>query len=132
MDLWKKFSDKVVKGRLAESVTTLRRAVRHEVEAVLKEYGYEKKQVVLLHCPEMEEIAHQVVANDPSIELGHIRWDNFPDTWPNLFVGNIDELIRKDVVLLVSLANKETSFDRISLMYYLARKNPKSHATGSA
>lgn len=82
------------------------------------------ERAVLLHCPEMSEMAVQIANEDDRIELGQIEWQRFPDCFPNLFIRDIDRLIKKDVALLMSMSDVGGIFERLSMMYKLAKFKP--------
>lgn len=81
---------------------------------------------VLLSCQQMYKIAQQITHTDDRITLGEIRWNRFNDTFPNIFIKNIDSLMGKHVSFLAYFSKAENVFEQLSVMYALAEFRPKS------
>lgn len=83
-------------------------------------------EYVLLFYQQMSKIAREIAAADQRISLGEIRWDRFRDTFPDIFIKDIDSLVHKHVTFLASFAKADNVFEQLSVMYALAEFRPKS------
>jgi len=81
-------------------------------------------EVVILSCPSMDGLAHQVVeqavAKGWSWRTSDISWKFFPDETPNLFV-NVDGIRGKDVVFLACFHNAHAIFAQLALICTCSR-----------
>ncbi|XP_077990741.1 uncharacterized protein LOC144445067 [Glandiceps talaboti] len=113
-----------------------------------------RSDAVLLCHPSMEDLAESIVARCSTLMLeagemtqtdtekrGYsrqvsrecqkikllkkIKWDKFPDGWPNLFIEDVRNCHGRDVVFLGSFHSPEVVFEQLSILYaiprYLAR-----------
>lgn len=81
---------------------------------------------VLLHAPQMAEVAKKAAALDPDIRIGEIDWKRFPDSFPNIFIKGMKELKGRNVVFLASFETPDTIFEQMSVIYALAEFRPLS------
>lgn len=78
-------------------------------------------QKVVLCCPAMAELAQSIVTGRRELRLGKIRWDKFPDGWPNTFVEHVQLLRGCDVTFLASFANPADIAEQLGVIYALPR-----------
>ncbi|XP_070533418.1 uncharacterized protein [Ptychodera flava] len=54
-----------------------------------------------------------------------IKWEKFPDGWPNLFIDDVKNCYGRDVIFIGSFHSPEVVFEQLSILYaiprYLAR-----------
>lgn len=81
---------------------------------------------VLLHAPQMAEVATKIHAADPDIALGAIDWNRFPDGFPNIFIHDKGVLKSKHVSFLACFDRPEVIFEQMSVIYDLADFKPRS------
>lgn len=80
------------------------------------------KQCVLFYSKENEALANKVAMHGGgSIELGVVRWKEFADGFPNLFVDKAIEIRNKNVAFLGSFHDPRVIFEQISVIYALPR-----------
>ena len=88
------------------------------------------KECVLLHFPSMGGLADELMAepvmSGGQVRRGSIKWSDFPDGFPNLFIENASQLAGKRVVILLSFHDKATLFEQISVIYTLPRLSVRS------
>lgn len=86
----------------------------------------EDTRAVILYYPTMEELAKQMVASQPyQFRLGHVKWDKFPDGYPNIFF-DATSLENRDVIYLGSLYDIGTVMQQYSLVAVLPRQHIRS------
>ncbi len=76
--------------------------------------------------PTCEKQATAMAETDKRLKLGQVKWERFPDKFPNLFVSHMDELASTHVALLMSITSPETVFEQMSVFYALAAQKPAS------
>ncbi len=81
---------------------------------------------VLLACPQMEELALDIVRRNSDIRLGGMEWKRFPDRFPDLMLHDVDQLVRNDVSFLACFDDPAVIFEQWSAMRHVARLKPKS------
>ncbi|XP_041005547.1 ribose-phosphate pyrophosphokinase 4-like isoform X2 [Juglans microcarpa x Juglans regia] len=79
------------------------------------------KQVHLFYCPECEDLARNVAAQSNSITLQTIKWRNFDDGFPNLYINNAQDLRGQHVAFLASFSSTGVIFEQLSVTYLLPR-----------
>lgn len=52
-------------------------------------------------------------------EIGEIKWEKFPDTWPHPFIKQAEQIEDRDVVFIANLAKPETLFEQLAVIYAL-------------
>ncbi|KAF8043458.1 hypothetical protein BT93_A1711 [Corymbia citriodora subsp. variegata] len=81
-----------------------------------------KKQVLLFHCVESEELARKVADHsDGLIHLQSIKWRSFDDGFPNLFINNAQDIRGQHVAFLASFSSPAVIFEQLSVIYALPR-----------
>ncbi|XP_022850006.1 ribose-phosphate pyrophosphokinase 4 isoform X1 [Olea europaea var. sylvestris] len=80
-----------------------------------------KKQVLLFHCVEAEELALKVAAQSDLIQLQSINWRSFDDGFPNLFINNAQDIRGHHVAFLASFSSPAVIFEQLSVIYALPR-----------
>ncbi|PIN11586.1 Ribose-phosphate diphosphokinase [Handroanthus impetiginosus] len=78
-----------------------------------------KKQVLLFHCVEAEELARKVAAQSDLIQLQSINWRSFDDGFPNLFINNAHDIRGQHVAFLASFSSTTVIFEQLSVIYAL-------------
>ena len=78
---------------------------------------------ILFYAREMKNLAKEIHLHSKEhlIELGDIEWKTFADSWPNLFIRNVEQIRNSHVLFLASLHNPQTIFEQISLLYHLPK-----------
>jgi len=78
---------------------------------------------ILFHAREMKKLAEEILScsKDHLIELGDIEWKTFADSWPNIFIRNVERIRNNHVLFLASFHNPQTIFEQISLLYHLPK-----------
>jgi phosphoribosylpyrophosphate synthetase len=78
---------------------------------------------ILFYAREMQSLAEEIrsCCKEHPIELGDIEWKTFPDSWPNLFIRNSNQIRYSHVLFLASLHKPQTIFEQISLLYHLPK-----------
>ncbi|KAL0406531.1 UNVERIFIED_CONTAM: Ribose-phosphate pyrophosphokinase [Sesamum latifolium] len=79
----------------------------------------QKKQVLLFHCEEAEELARKVAAHSDLIKLQCINWRSFDDGFPNLFIKNAHDIRGQHVAFLASFSSTAVIFEQLSVIYAL-------------
>ncbi|XP_031394906.1 ribose-phosphate pyrophosphokinase 4 [Punica granatum] len=82
---------------------------------------HQKKQVLLFHCIESEELARKVAAQSDLINLQTIKWRSFDDGFPNLFINNAQDIRGQHVAFLASFSSPSVIFEQLSVIYALPR-----------
>lgn len=80
-----------------------------------------KKQVLLFHCVESEDLARQVAAQSDLIQLQSINWRSFDDGFPNLFINNAQDIRGHHVAFLASFSSPGVIFEQLSVIFALPR-----------
>ncbi|KAK6134994.1 hypothetical protein DH2020_031278 [Rehmannia glutinosa] len=78
-----------------------------------------KKQVLLFHCVEAEDLARKVAAHSDLIQLQSINWRSFDDGFPNLFIKNAHDIRGQHVAFLASFSSTDVIFEQLSVIYAL-------------
>ncbi|PRQ52072.1 putative ribose-phosphate diphosphokinase [Rosa chinensis] len=81
----------------------------------------QKKQVYLFYCAECEDLARQVASQSDLITLQTIKWRNFDDGFPNIFINNAQELRGQHVAFLASFSSQGVIFEQLSVIYALPK-----------
>ncbi|XP_027170693.1 ribose-phosphate pyrophosphokinase 4 [Coffea eugenioides] len=81
----------------------------------------DKKQVLLYHCVEAEDLARKVAAQSEFIQLQTINWRSFDDGFPNLFINNAQEIRGQHVAFLASFSSPAVIFEQLSVIFALPR-----------
>ncbi|KAL6969651.1 ribose phosphate diphosphokinase subunit prs4 [Sarracenia purpurea var. burkii] len=80
-----------------------------------------KKQVLLFHCVESEDLARKVAAHSDLIQLQSINWRSFDDGFPNLFINNAQDIRGHHVAFLASFSSPGVIFEQLSVIFALPR-----------
>ncbi|CAN4087315.1 unnamed protein product [Withania somnifera] len=86
-----------------------------------------KKQVLLYHCVEMEDVARKIASESDSILLHSINWSmdscakSFEDGFPNLFINNAHDIHGQHVAFLASFSSPGVIFEQLSVIFALPR-----------
>lgn len=80
-----------------------------------------KKQVLLFHCVESEDLARKVAAQSDLIQLQSINWRSFDDGFPNLFINNAQDIRGHHVAFLASFSSPGVIFEQLSVIFALPR-----------
>ncbi|XP_058219300.1 ribose-phosphate pyrophosphokinase 4 [Rhododendron vialii] len=80
-----------------------------------------KKQVLLFHCVESEDLAGKVAAQSDLIQLQSINWRSFDDGFPNLFINNAQDIRGHHVAFLASFSSPGVIFEQLSVIFALPR-----------
>ncbi|GER29695.1 ribose-phosphate pyrophosphokinase [Striga asiatica] len=78
-----------------------------------------KKQVLLFHCVEAEDLARKVATHSDLIQLQSINWRSFDDGFPNLFIKNAHDIRGQHVAFLASFSSTAVIFEQLSVIYAL-------------
>ncbi|PON90696.1 Ribose-phosphate pyrophosphokinase [Trema orientale] len=81
----------------------------------------QKKHVYLFYCAECEDLAHKVASESDFITLQTIKWRNFDDGFPNIFINNAQDLRGQHVAFLASFSSQGVIFEQLSVIYALPR-----------
>jgi phosphoribosylpyrophosphate synthetase len=113
-------ADKCTDGTESLDCRTMTNLVAHHAHAHGLCDGF---PTILFYSREMRKLAEEVrsCSKEHSIELGDIEWKDFPDSWPNIFIRNSDQIRHSHVLFLASLHNPQTIFEQISLLYHLPK-----------
>jgi adenine phosphoribosyltransferase len=85
------------------------------------------KRAALMWHPSMADMARQLLDAMPDkLRASPIRWEAFPDGWPNVHFEHRDTLTGRDVVFLASFHDKALLMEQISLMIAVPRQVIKS------
>lgn len=74
----------------------------------------------------MQGLAEQICRLNPLITLGAISWKKFPDSFPNIFIHDVDALQQAHVSFLACFDRPEVIFEQLSAMSILAKLAPRS------
>ncbi len=81
-----------------------------------------QKEKIMYFVPSMEQVAHQMAKNDPSIILGGRQWKFFPDEWPDFFLSQKqDEIQGRHVIFLAAMESPVDVFPQLAFAYALPR-----------
>ncbi len=84
------------------------------------------ERAVLIWHPSMESVARGLLKTMPhQLQASPIKWEFFPDEWPNVRFDRA-ALQHRDVVFLASIHDKALLFEQISLMIAVPRQVVKS------
>eukprot|EP00794_Sanderia_malayensis_P012141 gene12141-13394_t len=86
----------------------------------------ETKPHVLYYYPKMKDLATSIarrVEQKHKVELKDtIKWDAFPDGWPDLFIDDVKEdCAGRDVIFLGTLHSPDILFEQLAILYTLPR-----------
>ncbi|XP_068303968.1 ribose-phosphate pyrophosphokinase 4 [Pyrus communis] len=81
----------------------------------------QQKQLYLFYCAECEDLARQVASQSDHIILQTIKWRNFDDGFPNIFINNAQDLRGQHVAFLGSFNSQGVIFEQLSVIYALPR-----------
>lgn len=81
----------------------------------------QKKQVYLFYCSECEDLARQIASQSDLITLQTIKWRNFDDGFPNIFINNAQALRGQHVAFLASFSSQGVIFEQLSVIYALPK-----------
>ncbi|KAM1716898.1 hypothetical protein ACFX11_024809 [Malus domestica] len=81
----------------------------------------QQKQLYLFYCAECEDLARQVASQSDHIILQTIKWRNFDDGFPNIFINNAQDLRGQHVAFLGSFSSQGVIFEQLSVIYALPR-----------
>jgi phosphoribosylpyrophosphate synthetase len=71
---------------------------------------------------ETEALARNIAATSGGrVELGDIKWAQFPDGFPNLFVKDATRVRNRHVAFLASFQSHASIFEQLSIIYQLPR-----------
>ncbi|KAL0002232.1 hypothetical protein SO802_016013 [Lithocarpus litseifolius] len=80
-----------------------------------------QKHVHLFYYPECEDLARNVAAQSSNITLQTIKWRNFDDGFPNIYINNAQDLRGQHVAFLASFSSTGVIFEQLSVIYLLPR-----------
>lgn len=101
------------------------RGVRYKIYTKNKEEYMNER--LLLFCPQMGDLAKRVVNNSSlRIHLGAIEWKEFSDSFPDIFIRNVEFLRHCDVTFLASFDTPYEVFRQLAVIYALPRYGAKS------
>lgn len=81
---------------------------------------------LLLAAPQMSALATRVAEVDPRIQVGKVSWDRFPDTFPNIFLHDVDAVRAAHVTVLLCFDAPDRIFEQMSFLLQLAQLRPRS------
>lgn len=85
------------------------------------------KRAALMWHPSMESIARSLLKAMPNkLRESPVRWEEFPDTWPNVHFEHRSTLEGRDVIFLASFHDKALIVEQVSLMIAVPRQVIKS------
>ncbi len=82
-------------------------------------------KTVIFFYPPMEDMAIRA-AEYAGAEIGRIRWNRFPDKWPNLYIEGVENIEGRDVVFIASFHSHDVLFEQLAVIYELPRYFVKS------
>lgn len=80
-----------------------------------------KKDCLLFYYPETRALAQRICAISNKVELAEVRWGQFPDGFPNLFVRDATRIRNRHVAFLASFQTPGVIFEQLSVIYQLPR-----------
>lgn len=90
--------------------------------------------ILLFYSPAFEHVAREVHRTSQGrIELGDLKvndknmWPTFADGWPDLFINNHNEIMRKDVVFLASLDTPQRVFEELAVIFSLSKYRARNY-----
>lgn len=92
-----------------------------------------QQRVLLFYSPKFLHVAREVQSTAPEhIELGSMRlkdgkWPTFADGWPNLFIDDHSDIMRRDVVFLASLDEPERVFEELAVIFALSKYRARNY-----
>jgi len=90
-------------------------------------HHHHDEKIVLLYYPEMKDLALSIVKEKGDrFKLAEIKWDRFPDGFPNICITDIDLVRNSHAVFLASLRDHGNLFEQLSVLYSLPRYLVKS------
>ncbi|XP_077866162.1 uncharacterized protein LOC144353451, partial [Saccoglossus kowalevskii] len=93
--------------------------------------GAVAKVVILLYCcvydrsvdSVEQSLGRQASRECQKVKLKKlIRWEQFPDGWPNLFIEDIKECHGSDIIFIGSIHSPQVVFEQLSILYNIPRK----------
>jgi len=94
--------------------------------------GFSKKEqykhvIVLLYAKEMENLAKEIAMHsEGKVVLGNIKWDRFPDSFPNIMLQHARAYKWAHIAFLSSMHDPSVIFEQISAIYAIPKYLPKS------
>ncbi|KAK9866789.1 hypothetical protein WJX84_009567 [Apatococcus fuscideae] len=82
---------------------------------------YLKHDCLLFFFPECEALAEKIAGLSPNVTLGRIKWGQFADGFPNVFIKDAMKVRNRHVAFLASFQSPATIFEQISIIYQLPR-----------
>lgn len=74
---------------------------------------------VLFYYPNMEPLAKKIIdATYGNVRHGKILWDEFEGGWPNYFIDNVDEDVRRKDVIFLASADSPADLPKILSVAY--------------
>ncbi|KAK4577954.1 hypothetical protein RGQ29_028187 [Quercus rubra] len=89
--------------------------------ALSESQSNKQKHVHLFYYPECEDLARNVAAQSSNITLQTIKWRNFDDGFPNIYINNAQDLRGQHVAFLASFSSTGVIFEQLSVIYLLPR-----------
>lgn len=80
-----------------------------------------RRDCVLFHCPDTEQLAKKIAQESDCIELGDISWQKFPDGFPNLYVRDALQIRNRHCAFLASFHSPHVIFEQLSVIMALPR-----------
>lgn len=81
-----------------------------------------KKECLLFYYPACKPLALKIVeASHGNVQLAEIRWAQFRDGFPNLFIQDAVRVRNRHVAFLASFHDPSVIFEQISIIYSLPR-----------
>ncbi|KAL7184457.1 hypothetical protein ACSBR2_026585 [Camellia fascicularis] len=80
-----------------------------------------KKEVLLFHCVESQDLALKIASQSDLIHLQSINWRSFDDGFPNLFINNAQDIRGQHVAFLASFSSPAVIFEQLSVIFALPR-----------
>ncbi|MEK7583975.1 MAG: ribose-phosphate pyrophosphokinase-like domain-containing protein, partial [Patescibacteria group bacterium] len=82
--------------------------------------------LTLFSAPHTRGLAEKMQSLAADLSLGTIRWDSFPDSWPQTFIEEVDAVRGRDVAFLAAFEDPRDIFAQMSVLYALPRYEARS------
>lgn len=76
---------------------------------------------LLLHCPQMKDLAAGVAAAAGEVEVGHVAWRRFEDDFPDLWIEGVEGLRGRDVAFLACFDSPATILEQLAVIHAIPR-----------
>jgi len=86
------------------------------------------KASVLYYHPSCEQLAQNILNGcNNKVVAGNVKWDQFPDQWPNLFIEDVKKnCMGCNVIFLGNLHSPQIIFEQLAILFELPRYLSKS------